>query len=189
MLAFGKPTSRSWLSATTCNSRSRDRIVRSPSESALACRIAPGYYSTAAGKGPVSAIARELRTNRPKVERCIDKGLQLGAAVGALTYRARGVLGPSRPRRRPWVVSWLASNRKTWVTRRNCGRPGYWRVMFDAHCEQAVTRYWRSFGTISPRCGRSWRSQQAAAARIEYYLEKPPEFTRNGPSAGVVQTG
>lgn len=29
--------------------------------------------------GTVSAIARQLSTNRPKVERCIDKALQLGA--------------------------------------------------------------------------------------------------------------
>src|SRR5216684_4498134 len=37
-------------------------------------RILMGY----ADGETVSSIARRLRTNRPKVERCIDKALQLG---------------------------------------------------------------------------------------------------------------
>ena len=58
----------------------------------------------AAGKS-VSAIARELRTNRPKVERCVDKGLQLGAlaALGDLPRKGRPGTIPSEAR--AWVVS------------------------------------------------------------------------------------
>ena len=64
--------------------------MRSPSESARHVERARILLNYAAGKS-VSAIARELRTNRPKVERCIDKGLQLGAlsALGDLPRKGR----------------------------------------------------------------------------------------------------
>ena len=35
-----------------------------------------------AGSASVSSIARKFSTNRPKVERCIDKALQLGIRAG-----------------------------------------------------------------------------------------------------------
>ena len=54
-----------------------ERMARSRLESAQRverARILLGY----AGGKSVSAMARELGTNRPKVERCIDKGISKG---------------------------------------------------------------------------------------------------------------
>ena len=58
-----------------------------------------------AGGRTVSAIAPDLGTNRPKVERCMDKGLQLGllAALGDLPRPGRPATIPAAARM--WVVS------------------------------------------------------------------------------------
>ena len=58
-----------------------------------------------AGGRTVSAIARDLGTNRPKVGRCVDKGLQLGplAALGDLSRPGRPETIPAAARM--WVVS------------------------------------------------------------------------------------
>ena len=147
--------------------------MRSPSESARHVERARILLNYAAGKS-VSAIARELRTNRPKVERCIDKGLQLGAlsALGDLPRKGRPGTIPAEAR--AWVVSLACVKPKESVT-------GHVR----AHCEQAGHP---SLAKLAR--GTVWKilaGHKLRPHRIEYYLEKrDPE---DGPSAGVVQTG
>ena len=70
---------------------------------------------------------------------------------------------------RAWVVSLVASSRKTWVTRRNCGRTG-----------ESCSRALRAGGSpeSGPR-GTVWKilaGHKLRPHRIEYYLEKRPEF-------------
>ena len=55
-----------------------EQISTSRTESASRIERAKNLLEYAKG-GTVSAIARQLSTNRPKVERCIDKALQIGA--------------------------------------------------------------------------------------------------------------
>jgi len=55
-----------------------EQISKSRTESASRIERAKNLLEYAKG-GTVSAIARQLSTNRPKVERCIDKALQIGA--------------------------------------------------------------------------------------------------------------
>ena len=54
-----------------------ERIVRSRSEPIQRVERAKIVLAYAAGES-VSAIARKLGTNRPKVYRCIDKALEVG---------------------------------------------------------------------------------------------------------------
>ena len=81
-----------------------DRIARSRSESAQRVERARILLAYAGGR-TVSAIARDLGTNRPKVERCVDKGLQLGplAALGDLPRPGRPAQIPAAAR--AWVES------------------------------------------------------------------------------------
>lgn len=53
----------------------------------------------------VSSIARGLRTNRPKVERCIDKALQWGALAALEDVSRPGRPAQIPPEARAWVVS------------------------------------------------------------------------------------
>jgi transposase len=53
----------------------------------------------------VSAIARDLGTNRPKVERCIDKALQLGPLEALRDLPRSGRPAVITPQARAWVVS------------------------------------------------------------------------------------
>ena len=147
-----------------------ERIVRSPSESARHVERARILLNYAAGKS-VSAIARELRTNRPKVERCIDKGLQLGRAVGAGGPAAQGA-----SRDHPWprrVRGWcqlacvkpkdLGYPEELWTTRLLASH-------VRAHCEQAGHP---SLAKLAR--GTVWKilaGHKLRPHRIEYYLEK-----------------
>lgn len=90
-----------------------DRIARSRSESAQRVERARILLAYAGGQ-TVSAIARELGTNRPKVERCVDKGLQLGplAALGDLPRAGRPAQIPAAAR--AWVESLADSAPGDW---------------------------------------------------------------------------
>ncbi len=130
------------------------------------------YYAD--GK-TISAIARALHTNRPKVERTIDKALQWGA-VTALDDLPR----PGRPRRisdeaRAWLVSLACQKPKQlgyaqelWTTRLlakhvrgNCEAAGHPSL---AHLAR---------GTVSKILAQS----EIRPHKISYYLERrDPEF-------------
>ena len=76
-----------------------ERIARSRSASAQRVERARILLVYAGGR-TVSAIAPDLGTNRPKVERCVDKGLQLGplAALGDLPRPGRPATIPAAAR-------------------------------------------------------------------------------------------
>lgn len=123
----------------------------------------------------VSAIAAGLGTNRPKVERCISKALQLGVRAALQDLPGRG----RRPR--------LSEEDKAWVVNLACQKPkdlGYaqelWTTRLLAsyvrkHCRQA------GHGNLA-KLGRGTVSKILAAHpvrphKIEYYLERrDPEF-------------
>ena len=53
----------------------------------------------------ISQIAGSLGTNRPLVERCVNKALQLGAAQALADLPGRGRRPAMTPEERAWVVS------------------------------------------------------------------------------------
>ena len=123
----------------------------------------------------VSEIARRLHTNRPKVERSIDKALQLGA-MSALADLPRSGKGPT-----------ITSEARAWLVSLACEKPkdhGYsyelWTTKLLAsharkHCEAAghpsLSRLSR--GTVS----KILRHSKIRPHKIAYYVEKrDPEF-------------
>ena len=118
----------------------------------------------------VSAIARKMRANRPRVERCLNKALQLGpwAALSDLPGRGR----PARLTEadRAWVVSLacqkpkeLGYSHELWTTRLLAKH-------VRAHCLEAghpaLQRLGR--GTVSKLLAR----QHLRPHKISYYLER-----------------
>lgn len=123
----------------------------------------------------VSEIARELRVNRPKVERCIDKALELGPLASLKDLPGRG-----RP------VS-IGTRDHAWIQSLACQKPkdlGYsyelWTgrllaLHIQKHCEAAGYPALCSVsqGTISKILTKS----AIQPHKIRYYLEKrDPEF-------------
>lgn len=123
----------------------------------------------------VSAIARALHTNRPKIERCLDKALQLGPWT-ALSDLPR----PGRPAE-------ISDDARAWIVSLACQKPkelGYpeelWTTRLLAahvrdHCHAAgypsVARLAR--GTVS----KILSAQNIKAHKMTYYLERrDPEF-------------
>ena len=151
-----------------------EAVVRSRSESVQRVERARILLAYAAGRS-VSAIARQLETNRPRVERCIDKGLQLGALAALSDLPRKG---------RPTQIS---AEARAWVVSLACVKPkqlGYpeelWTTRLLArhvreHCEQAghPSLAQLARGTVSKILSRA----QLRPHKIEYYLEKrDPEF-------------
>ena len=110
-----------------------DRIARSRSESAQRVERARILLAYAGGQ-TVSAIARELGTNRPKVERCVDKGLQMGplAALGDLPRSGRPARIPAAAR------AWVASLANT--------APGDWGYAERRWTHRLLARHAREHG-------------------------------------------
>lgn len=148
--------------------------AQSQTQPARAVERARMLLAYAAGR-TVSSIARDLGTNRPKVERCIDKALQFGID-GALTdLPGRGRAAVITPEARAWVVS-LA-----------CMKPkelGYsyelWTMRLLA---KHVREHCRKNGHPSlARLGRGTVSKILAKSaikphKVRYYVEKrDPDF-------------
>jgi len=128
-----------------------------------------------AGGETIASLARRLRTNRPKVERCIDKALELGA-VAALSDMPRSGKTPTiTPEARTWVVSVacqkpqeLGYSYELWTTRLLAQH-------IRSHCDQAghpsLVRLAR--GTVS----KILRKSKIRPHKITYYMERrDPEF-------------
>jgi len=155
----------------------RDRLQKlsnSRTESASRVERAQILLGYAGGES-VSSIARRLRTNRPKVERCIDKALGLGA-LAALSDMPRG--GRTRtitPEARAWVLSLacrkpkdLGYSYELWTTR-------LLSQHIREHCVDAghpsLARLAR--GTVS----KMLRQSKIRPHKITYYLQRrDPEF-------------
>lgn len=153
-----------------------EQIAKSRTESASRIERATALLAYSQGIS-VSAIARQLSTNRPKIERCIDKALQFG------------VLNALEDLPRTGKPSIITPEARTWLVNLACKKPkelGYsyelWTNRLLAkharqHCEQArhpslanITR-----GTVSKILRRS----NVRPHKIVYYLERrDPEFDR-----------
>ena len=151
-----------------------EQISKSRTESASCIERAKILLEYAKG-GTVSAIARQLSTNRPKVERCIDKALQLGALTALDDLPRSGKPPEITPGARAWLIN-LA-----------CQKPkelGYsfelWTNRFLAkhtqeHCKEhghpSLANINR--GTVSKILNKS----DVRPHKITYYLEKrDPDF-------------
>jgi len=122
------------------------------------------------GGETVSGIAAALRTNRPRVERCIAKALELGVRGALQDLPGRG--------RRPA----LSAEARAWVVALACQKPkdlGYaqelWTTRLLAkhvrkHCVAAghANLQHLARGTVS----KILRAQPVQPHKIEYYLER-----------------
>lgn len=149
-------------------------ISRSRTEAASRVERAKMILAYQGGES-ISAISRMLKTNRPKVERCIDKALQIGP-LGALSDLAgRGKIPSITPEARAWVVSLACQKPKDlgysfelWTTRlladhvrRNCEAAGH-------PCLVYLSR-----GTVS----KILKKSKVRPHKIQYYLERrDPDF-------------
>jgi len=123
----------------------------------------------------VSEIARSLRTNRPRVERCVSKALELGVAQALADLPGRGRRPTMTPEARAWVVSLACQKPKDlgyaqelWTTRLLAQ---HIRKQCTAAGHPSLSRLGR--GTVS----KILSANQVRPHRIQYYLERrDPEF-------------
>jgi len=145
-------------------------------------RVEPAYRVERAGillayssGQSVSSIARQFRTNRPKVERCVDKALELGALASLEDLPRQGKPSVITPEARAWVVSLACQKPKDlgysyelWTTkllaehiRKHCVDNGH-------ACLKDLVR-----GTVS----KILTKNDIRPHKITYYLERrDPDF-------------
>jgi transposase len=118
----------------------------------------------------ISAIARKLSTNRPKVERCIDKALQLGALTALDDLPRPGKPPTITPEARAWIINLACKKPKAlgysfelWTNRllaehirKHCMEAGY-------PCLAKISR-----GTVSKILQKS----NIRPHKVTYYLER-----------------
>lgn len=149
-------------------------ISRSRTESAQKIERARILLEYVSGQS-ISAIARTLKTNRPKIERCINKALQIGVEASLVDLAGRGKPPAITPEARAWLLS-LACQKPTelgfsyelWSTR-------LLAQYVQRHCMEAghpsLLKVGR--GTISKILSKG----QVRQHKVRYYLEKrDPEF-------------
>lgn len=123
----------------------------------------------------ISSIARRLHTNRPKVERCVDKALQLGTKTAMKDLPRCGRKAQITAEARTWVVNVACQKPKElgysyeiWTTdllarhvRRHCESAGH-------PCLLKMAR-----GTVS----KILRASKTRPHKMAYYLERrDPDF-------------
>jgi transposase len=123
----------------------------------------------------ISQIAKSLVTNRPRVERCVSKALELGVTQALADLPGRGRRPVMTPQARAWVVSLACQKPKDlgyaqelWTTRllaehirKHCVAAGY----------RSLSKLGR--GTVS----KILSANQVRPHKIQYYLERrDPEF-------------
>lgn len=123
----------------------------------------------------ISEIARTLRTNRPRVERCVRKALELGVTQALADLPGRGRRPAMTPEARAWVVALACQKPKDlgyaqelWTTR-------FLAKHIQKHCAAAghssLLKLGR--GTVS----KILSANQVHPHKIQYYLERrDPEF-------------
>ncbi|MFH1185798.1 MAG: IS630 family transposase [Chloroflexota bacterium] len=118
----------------------------------------------------VSSIAAELQTNRPKVERCISKALQIGIHMALQDLPGRGRRPSLDAEARAWVVSLACQKPKDlgyaqelWTTRLLAKHVRTHCVDAGHHSLKQLSR-----GTVS----KILRANQVHPHRIQYYLER-----------------
>jgi len=125
--------------------------------------------------GTVSEIARSLATNRPRVERCVSKALELGVTQALADLPGRG--------RRPVMTA----KARAWVVALACQKPkdlGYAQELWTTRLlSKHVRKHCKAVGHSSlAKLGRGTvskilRANQLHPHKIQYYLERrDPEF-------------
>jgi len=151
-----------------------EAIARSRSEPAHQVERARMMLMYADGE-TVSAIAREMKTNRPKVERCLDKALQLGGLAALSDFPRKGRSPQLTQEARAYVVALACQKPKELGY-----SPEFWTTTLLA---QHIRRHGPlaghpslariSRGTIS----KILTKQEVRPHKIAYYLERrDPEF-------------
>lgn len=155
----------------------RDRLQRvsnSRTEAASAVERAQMLLGYTGGES-IASIVRRFGTNRPKVERCIDKALAFGALAALSDISRSGRTPTITPEARAWVVSLACQKPKDigysyelWTTR-------LLSQHIRKHCVNAghpsLARLAR--GTVS----KILRQNKIRPHKITYYLERrDPEF-------------
>jgi len=79
-------------------------LAHSRTEPAQQVERAQILLAYAAGES-INAMARRLGTNRPKIERCVNKALQIGALAALEDLPGRGKPATIPAEARTWVVS------------------------------------------------------------------------------------
>ena len=149
-----------------------ERIGRSRTEAHHRVERARMILAYASGES-VSAIARALNTNRPRVERCLDKALQMGP-MAALSDMPRRGRPPS-----------ITDEAKAWVVSLACVKPkdlGYPNELWTMELlARHVRRCCRRHGHPSlAKLARGTVSKILSQAgirphKMEYYLERRDE--------------
>ena len=167
-------STRAKLKLSDEDSRLLRQVSLSRSESIVRVQRAEMLLRYSQGE-TVSAIAAALRTNRPKVERCLNKALELGIRPALQDL-------PGRGRRRS-----ITDDDKTWVVDLACRKPkelGYAQELWSTRLlAQHVRRHCVEAGHESlQKLGRGTVSKILSAHpvrphKIQYYLERrDPEF-------------
>ena len=155
----------------------RDRLQRvsnSRTEAASSVERAEILLGYAGGE-TISSIARRLRTNRPKVERCIDKALGLGPLAALSDIPRSGRTPTITPEARAWVVSLACQKPKDLGYSYELWTMRLLSQHIRRHCDQAghpsLARLAR--GTVS----KILRQSKIRPHKITYYVERrDPEF-------------
>ena len=153
-----------------------DELSKSRTESRQRVERATMMLKYSMGIG-VSVIARELRTSRPRVDRCLDKALQIGVLTALDDLPGRG---------RPRVI---LDEDRTWVVNLACQKPkdlGYphemWTTeLLSKHVQKKCVEAGHpvllnlSRGTVS----KILTKQEIKPHKMEYYLERrDPDFDK-----------
>jgi transposase len=149
-------------------------LAHSRTESAQQVERAQILLGYAAGES-ISAIARRLGTNRPKIERCVDKALQIGPLAALADLPGRGKPAAITTEARAWLVSLACQKPKDlgyaaelWTTRLLASHV---RQHCTAQGHPSLQRLAR--GTVS----KILRHSQVRPHKISYYLERrDPDF-------------
>lgn len=158
MLRLDAETERELLAISRSRTGARQRVERA----VMLVKYAQGES--------VSGIARELATNRPRVERCLNKALQLGPRAALTDLPGRGRPPHLSQADRAWVVSLACQKPKDlgysyelWTTR-------LLATHVRRHAEEgghpALSRLGR--GTVSKILTR----QSVQPHKVQYYLER-----------------
>lgn len=151
-----------------------ETIAHARTEKAHRIERAQMLLSYARGE-TVSAIARKLRTNRPKVERCINKALEVGVLTSLADLPGRG------------KKEVIPREARMWVTSLACQKPkdlGYAQELWTMRLlAQHIRQNCLEAGHPSlAKIGRGTVSKLLSGAtlrphKVRYYVEKrDPEF-------------
>ncbi len=150
------------------------RMSRSRTEAAHRVERAQMLLAYAGGE-TISAIARSLRTNRQKVDRCVRKALEVGALAALEDLPRKG---------RPAAIS---AGSRAWLVALACRKPTEFDYAEELWTVRRLAEHARTHGraaghpdlsSLAPgTVSKILASQQVRPHKIAYYLERrDPQF-------------